>query len=168
MARALTEEPKETEEETATDVVNFQGCVLVMCFFALILLFCFKMPWYSRVFVHLFAWCVCCSFSFLIDQFAFCEALLTSLKHISLLSNENSLKKTQNSNSKLTSQKKHPTKQMYTQTPYFFPYVLFNSFHSCLSDIAILTRSAWRFSTSACRVSCSLSATSGRCLSRIE
>lgn len=79
MARALTEEPKETEEETATDVVNFQGCVLVMCFFALILLFCFKMPWYSRVFVHLFAWCVC-SFSFLIDQFAFCEALLTPLK----------------------------------------------------------------------------------------
>lgn len=81
MARALTEEPKETEEETATDVVNFQGCVLVMCFFALILLFCFKMPWYSRVFVHLFSWCVCCCFSFLIDQFAFREALLTPLKH---------------------------------------------------------------------------------------
>ena len=83
MARALTEEPKETEEETATDVVNFQGCVLVMCFFALILLFCFKMPWYSRVFVHLFAWCVCCSFSFLIDQFAFCEALLSNTSHSS-------------------------------------------------------------------------------------
>ena len=81
MARALTEEPKETEEETATDVVNFQGCVLVMCFFALILLFCFKMPWYSRVFVHLFAWGVCCCFSFFIDQFAFREALLTPLKH---------------------------------------------------------------------------------------
>ena len=75
MARALT------EEETATDVVNFQGCVLVMCFFALILLFCFKMPWYSRVFVHLFSWCVCCFLSFLLGcQFAFCEALLTSLK----------------------------------------------------------------------------------------
>ena len=135
MARALTEEPKETEEETATDVVNFQGCVLVMCFFALILLFCFKMPWYSRVFVHLFAWCVCCSFSFLLRcQFAFCEALLTSLK--GKLSQENS-------NSKENSLKtNHPTKQMYTQTPYFFPYVLFNSFHSCLSDIAILTRSA--------------------------
>lgn len=82
MARALTEEPKETEEETATDVVNFQGCVLVMCFFALILLFCFKMPWYSRVFVHLFSWCVCC-FSFLIDQFAFCEALLLNTSHSS-------------------------------------------------------------------------------------
>ena len=151
MARALTEEPKETEEETATDVVNFQGCVLVMCFFALILLFCFKMPWYSRVFVHLFSWCVCC-FSFLLRcQFAICEALLTSLKHISL-----SMK-----NSKLTSQKKHPTKQMYTQTPYFFPYVLFNSFHSCLSDIAILTRSAWRFSTSAWNCACSSFATSG-------
>ena len=152
MARALTEEPKETEEETATDVVNFQGCVLVMCFFALILLFCFKMPWYSRVFVHLFSWCVC-SFSFLLRcQFAICEALLISLKHISLLSMKNS---------KLTSQKKHPTKQMYTQTPYFFPYVLFNSFHSCLSDIAILTRSAWRFSTSAWNCACSSFATSG-------
>ena len=152
MARALTEEPKETEEETATDVVNFQGCVLVMCFFALILLFCFKMPWYSRVFVHLFSWCVC-SFSFLLRcQFAICEALLISLRHISLLSMKNS---------KLTSQKKHPTKQMYTQTPYFFPYVLFNSFHSCLSDIAILTRSAWRFSTSAWNCACSSFATSG-------
>ena len=152
MARALTEDPKETEEETATDVVNFQGCVLVMCFFALILLFCFKMPWYSRVFVHLFSWCVC-SFSFLLRcQFAICEALLISLKHISLLSMKNS---------KLTSQKKHPTKQMYTQTPYFFPYVLFNSFHSCLSDIAILTRSAWRFSTSAWNCACSSFATSG-------
>ena len=151
MARALTEEPKETEEETATDVVNFQGCVLVMCFFALILLFCFKMPWYSRVFVHLFAWGVCCCFSFLLGcQFAFREALLTPLKRE--LSQENS---------KLTSQKKHPTKQMYTQTPYFFPYVLFNSFHSCLSDIAILTRSAWRFSTSAWNCACSSFATSG-------
>ena len=80
MARALTEEPKETEEETATDVVNFQCCVLVMCFFALLLLFCFKMPWYSRVFVHLFSWCVCCSLSLLIDQFVFREALLTPLK----------------------------------------------------------------------------------------
>ena len=115
MARALTEEPKETEEETATDVVNFQGCVLVMCFFALILLFCFKMPWYSRVFVHLFSWCVCCFLSFLLGcQFAFCEALLTSLKHISLLSNENSLKKTQNSPLKRNTPQnkctlKHPT-----------------------------------------------------------
>ena len=51
---------------------------------------------------------------------------------------KNSLKKTQNSPLK----RNHPTKQLYTQTPYFFPYVLFNSFHSCLSDIAILTRSA--------------------------
>ena len=56
-----------------------------------------------------------CSFSFLLRcQFAFCEALLTSLKHISLLSNENSLKKTQNSPLKRnTSQNKytlkHPT-----------------------------------------------------------
>ena len=83
MARALTEEPKETEEETATDVVNFQGCVLVMCFFALLLLFCFKMPWYSRVFVHLFAWCVCCFLSFFIDQFAFCEPLLLNTSHSS-------------------------------------------------------------------------------------
>ena len=159
MARALTEEPKETEEETATDVVNFQGCVLVMCFFALILLFCFKMPWYSRVFVHLFSWCVCCFLSFLLGcQFAFCEALLTSLKHFSLLSNTTPLNE---ETLKLTSQKKHPTKQMYTQTPYFFPYVLFNSFHSCLSDIAILTRSAWRFSTSAWNCACSSFATSG-------
>ena len=157
MARALTEEPKETEEETATDVVNFQGCVLVMCFFALILLFCFKMPWYSRVFVHLFSWCVC-SFSFLLRcQFAFCEALLTSLKHISLFPMKNSLKKTQNSPLKRNT----PQTQMYTQTPYFFPYVLFNSFHSCLSDIAILTRSAWRFSTSAWNCACSSFATSG-------
>ena len=152
MARALTEEPKETEEETATDVVNFQGCVLVMCFFALFLLFCFKMPWYSRVFVHLFAWCVCCCFSFLLRcQFAFCEALLTPLNE----------EPSQIPNEELTSQKKHPTKQMYTQTPYFFPYVLFNSFHSCLSDIAILTRSAWRFSTSAWNCACSSFATSG-------
>ena len=84
MVRALTEEPKETEEETATDVVNFQGCVLVMCFFALFLLFCFKMPWYSRVFVHLFSWCVCCCFSFLLGcQFAFCEALLLNTSHFS-------------------------------------------------------------------------------------
>ena len=46
-------------------------------------------------------------------------------------------------NSKTTLLKtNHPTKQIYTQTPYFFPYVLFNSFHNCLSDIAILTRSA--------------------------
>ena len=110
MARALTEEPKETEEETATDVVNFQGCVLVMCFFALLLLFCFKMPWYSRVFVHLFAWCVC-SLSFLLGcQFAFCEALLTSLKHISLLS----MKKLSNSPLKRNTPQnkctlKHPT-----------------------------------------------------------
>ena len=80
MARALTEEPKETEEETATDVVNFQGCVLVMCFFALILLFCFKMPWYSRVFVHLFSWGVCCSpFSWGVS--------LPFMKHFSLLLN---------------------------------------------------------------------------------
>ena len=39
MTRALTEEPKETEEETATDEVNFQCCVLEMCFFSLTLLF---------------------------------------------------------------------------------------------------------------------------------
>ena len=97
MARALTEEPKETEEETATDVVNFQGCVLVMCFFALILLFCFKMPWYSRVFVHLFAWCVCCS------PFSWGVSLLF-VKHFSLLLNTSHSSQTRTLSRKLKTQ----------------------------------------------------------------
>ena len=57
-----------------------------------------------------------------------------------------------------------------TNTPillFYLPNVLFNSLYSCLSDIAILTRSACRLSISSCSTSCRCFATSGCWRSRM-